>query len=202
MKNYTILVLVLGLLASTSHQATIGVRNLLKSPALEFLRVHHFEFIYSDRGTGSDRDLSIWRPDEYPLEYHSVGDLPVPGYDVPPTTGYVVRELEEGALAKPVRYDLVWKDNGSGGVFDVKFWWPVPPEGYICIGDVAVASYVLDPSTNWIRCLREDLVGTANSRLIWNDKGSGADKDVSVWEAVPSEEETFPVETMIAVKGY
>jgi hypothetical protein len=151
-----------------------------------------YEFAWDDRGTGSRRDVSMWLPrpqgDLFPLGSHAeprYGDvngkraslLVGPNPNTKPSTPVV---------ARPSDYTLIWTDKGSGGGHDGSFWRPVAPAGYQSLGDVAVLNYN-KPSVNLIWCVRADLVGQGRflATSIWDEAGSGADKDTSCWAITP-----------------
>jgi Ricin-type beta-trefoil lectin domain-like/Vacuolar protein sorting-associated protein 62 len=166
-------------------------QNLYVQPA------SRFTWIYDDAGTGADHDISIWRPDlsQYP-GYYSLGDVAMPSHGAPPRASFVVKG-DGDLLAQPVDYTSVWADHGSGGKFDVTFWEPVAPAGYTCLGHVAVGGYY-KPSTDLMRCIKSAYVLSANSAKIWDDAGSGATDDVSVWEATTKSYRSLPTSTFIS----
>ncbi|MFT5834712.1 MAG: hypothetical protein ACI97N_002352 [Cognaticolwellia sp.] len=147
---------------------------------VDVLQVNSFNHVYSDKGTGSDVDLSTWSP-VVPEGFLAVGHLAKNGYDAPTSSIMVVQSLVKGAVAYPTGYRLVWKDTGSGGNQDGAFWEPIPPAGYVAMGTVVTASYTQPPLTAVV-CILSDLTARINiGNLIWNDKGSGADRDLSLW---------------------
>jgi hypothetical protein len=147
---------------------------------IDLMEITSFDHIYSDKGTGANFDLSTWAP-VVPSGFSALGDLAKNGFETPTTSIIVVKGLVDGAVAYPTGYRLVWKDTGSGGDQDGAFWEPVAPAGYVAMGTVVTASYTQPPLTA-VLCIHEDLMVKANiGDLIWNDKASGADKDVSLW---------------------
>lgn len=94
--------------------------------------------------------------------------------------------IYDPAVASPVDYTLLWTDAGSGADADGSFWRPVPPSGYISLGDVAGVGRS-KPGVNEVWCVRADLVsdGVYPEGSVWDDGGSGADADGSFWEVVP-----------------
>jgi hypothetical protein len=147
---------------------------------IDIVEVSSFTHVYSDRGTGSDMDLSTWAP-VVPKGFSAVGHLAKNGFEKPTTSMYVVKSIVKGAVAYPTGYRLVWKDTGSGGDQDGAFWEPIAPAGYVAMGTVVTASYTQPPLTAVI-CVLADLTEKTNiGDLIWSDKGSGADKDLSLW---------------------
>jgi hypothetical protein len=177
-KILSICLLMLGqLLITPSAKAQTG--------AIEVQKVATFTHVYSDRGTGGDADLSTWAP-VVPSGFYAVGYLAKNGYNEPTTSVIVVKGLVNGAIAYPTGYRLVWTDKGSGGDQDGAFWEPIAPSGYIAMGTVVTASWTQPPLTAVV-CVRADLTALEKGLdWIWNDKGSGADKDLSLWEVKSS----------------
>ncbi|MCP4136016.1 MAG: Vps62-related protein [bacterium] len=125
-------------------------------------------------------------------------------HGITPKNVFAVRELEAGVLAKPLYYVKIWDDSGSGGSHDVKFWKPIPPSGYTCLGHVVIRSYSETPSTDLIRCVKSEYVSSASNRKVWDDSGSGADDDAGIWEAVPftGDEHGLPTNTFISRESH
>ncbi len=153
-----------------------------------------FHWLYDDYNTGAGNDVSVWRPNlgAYP-GYYSLGDVAMPAQGVAPKMTFVVSG-EGDVLARPVDYNWIWSDWGSGGSHDVSFWDPVPPAGYTCLGTVTVQGYG-KPSTDLIRCLKSEYVLPGNSSWVWNDAGSGADYDVGLWQTEAWDHRGLPVST-------
>lgn len=163
--------------------------------------VNGFDWIYDDRGTGANDDVSVWRPRSEPQAgYYSLGDVAMPERGRQPRVTFLVHG-DAGLLAPPVDYQAVWDDGGTGGTFDVAFWRPVAPPGYTCLGSVARLNYE-KPSTDLIRCVRSDYVLSAGAGWVWSDKGSGGRHDITVWEADPADHRILTTSTMVAQAGY
>ena len=82
-------------------------------------------------------------------------------------------------------YDLIWKDSGSGAKEDVSFWRPANNEyGFYLLGDVAVNSHG-EPQQKYalaVKALKASaLVKPTSYTLLWNDRGSGAYGDVTLY---------------------
>lgn len=143
--------------------------------------------IYNDQGTGAPISISVWRADRsYYSDYYSLGDVAMDSY-AQPATIYIV-SAEQDELMPPVDYIQVWNDTGSGGDQDGSFWQPVAPDGYVCLGHIAQNGYD-KPSTDLIRCVKSSLVRPATTWKVWDDTGSGADKDVAIWEVIPNDQD-------------
>jgi hypothetical protein len=157
--------------------------------ALELRYVEQFDPIWNDSGSGADYDGAFYKP-AVPPGYEVVGYYGQGDYGATRGAVAVVKALVPGALAQPTGYQAVWTDSGSGANRDGAFWRPIPPDGYVCLGDV-VTGYDFGqgyppPTPDAIRCVRREYTAPAKiDRAIWNDTGSGADGDVSVWHLVP-----------------
>ncbi len=175
MKNNS---LICGSLFALLHMQSAMATN--QAPLIE-IDIVQSNSIWNDSGSGADGDVSIWRPIASP-GYYPLGDVAIAGYTKPSTI--VVKGLDPGVLAKPTGYTRTWIDAGSGANADVAFWRPLPPSGYRCLGDVATNNHNNQPSTDLIRCVREDVTVATNSHKVWDDTGSGADNDISLFEVV------------------
>ncbi|MEU9015070.1 Vps62-related protein [Streptomyces sp. NPDC048479] len=143
-----------------------------------------FTKIYDDSGTGADDDVAVWRPDLGNMPgYHSLGDVAMNVHDRAPANAFVVKGPKD-ALEPPTDYQLIWSDHGSGGDQDGSLWQPIAPPGYTCLGGVAAHGYS-KPSTDVVRCIKTVYTAPGTPRKVWDDEGSGAEMDVSIWEAAP-----------------
>lgn len=165
--------------------------KIVFTPNLRCRYISSYKFIYTDRGSGGKYDLGVWRP-VCPEGWVSLGDLAVPSMseDQPKTPILIVEWDDKNPagdekgpyLAKPIRYDWVWDDQGSGAHCDCSFWRPIPPEGYVAMGFVANNNFGNPNDLNLIRCVRKDLVYPAKwVGHIYIDQGTGAKFDCGVW---------------------
>jgi hypothetical protein len=94
-----------------------------------------------------------------------------------------MRGTAKPALKPPVDYSFIWNDDDSGADLDGSCWRPVPPEGYVALGDVFVRNRSkppLDPPL--IMCVAKELVHEGQvGDLIYDDRDSGAKRDFSSW---------------------
>ncbi|MCK8657170.1 Vps62-related protein [Pseudomonas umsongensis] len=170
---------------------SIKCDNLLINYTTEFRR------IWDSSGSRSN-PAAFWRPTPNPEllpGYFPLGDVAATGHqDI--NEKRVVMVVCEGdqqsgdsskglALKPPIDFEQVWRDTGSGAKADCSIWRPIPPDGYVALGQVS--SNGRDrPSLNSVRCVRADLVAPSFiSDLIWNDKGSGAKQSFSAWGIYP-----------------
>ncbi|HRH44989.1 MAG TPA: Vps62-related protein, partial [Pyrinomonadaceae bacterium] len=141
--------------------------------------------IWNDSGSGADSNVSFWRPN-ITSGWSRVGHHISIGYRNPQGATMIVRPRTSGAIADPVDYILVWTDAGSGASQDGSVWRPVCRSGYQALGDVTNSGHA-KPATTEMVCVHESTLVNANpGNPIWNDAGSGANKDFGSWEIIPS----------------
>lgn len=169
--------------AAPNKTARVAVTN--GEPTLLVSTTSNYNWIYDDKGSGSDMDVTIYRPAPTTDGYFIIGDYAQGDYSSPTGSSLIVMAVNDNPssplLAAPVKYEQVWNDKKSGGDNDGSVWRPVAPDGYLALGFVANNGYDQPNIPNY-RCLRKDLVeDTTAGGLIWNDKGSGASMDVSLY---------------------
>lgn len=166
---------------------SLQYNDLLISFTSEFLP------LWSDKGSGAHKAVGLWRPSatsDALSSFFSLGDVAVDHYRNINQSKVVAlvsdaNKIDGTALRPPVDYQLVWHGEGTGARNNASIWRPLPPEGYVAMGLVFGVGYD-KPSRHAVRCVRVDLVGTAQvGDLIWNDKGSGSTNDISVWSTSP-----------------
>jgi hypothetical protein len=157
-----------------------------------------FRWRWDDRGSGADRDGSFFKAENLPEGFYRLGDLAVDGYprdnnreDVGRVNDCVLAIVKDRgggatpALAVPERLEIVYGDWGSGADRDGSFWRIIPPAGYVALGDICTWDYDA-PDKNDYRCVRKDLVVSAViDGTFWDDAGSGANQDVTLWALHP-----------------
>ena len=154
-------------------------------PAVELVYTDDFEWVANTpRQVPFGPYGAFYRP-VAPDGFHALGHYGqlrgeiVPALDAPCGWMFVARELEPGALAEPLDYELIGEPAS-----DCSFWKPIPPPGYVGLGFVAQAGSQ-KPDTDEIRCLREDLTAPGNlGKTI-----SQADGGYSVKQIVPEDED-------------
>ncbi|MBN1404855.1 MAG: Vps62-related protein [Opitutales bacterium] len=152
---------------------------------LKAILTSEFELIWNDRGSGASKDGAFWKP-KSTFDTLPIGSMAMSGYGDPDNKYAALCIGPDGrdskALAHPMKFDLIWADHGSGADRDGSCWRPIPPNGYVSMGDLFMNGYN-GPNLDSVWCVRQDLVEpTSIGELIWNDKGSGADKDFAAWE--------------------
>jgi hypothetical protein len=154
-------------------------------PIVNFVSINQFRLLYWDKGSGADMDGAFYRPIAGSHVF-IFGDYCQGNYNDP--TGSVIGVTVQNddpanpILKKPTGYSLVWSDKGSGADMDGSVWLPIAPTGYVALGAVSQTGYNT-PDIPELRCLRFDqVVAGSFGQLIWSDKGSGADMDLSCYE--------------------
>ncbi|MDW3646399.1 MAG: Vps62-related protein [Bacteroidia bacterium] len=178
------LIWVLSIAFTWMPNAFFAQQRTIKTDALELMFVTNFTNVYADHGTGADRDLSTWKA-TLPPGFSALGHYAKSGYGAPQTVMLAVRAIDPTALAFPTDYKFIYNDGGTGGDMDGSFWQPIPPPGYRALGTVTMRSHG-KPALNEVVCVRNDLTTYASvGKFIWNDGGSGGDRDVSLWQINP-----------------
>ncbi|CAL4059453.1 unnamed protein product, partial [Meganyctiphanes norvegica] len=142
--------------------------------------------MWYDKDSGADKDVSIWKVWNGQTGYYSIGDLVHNQWsNVRGRVAIMVSQRIPGILEKPASFNQVWTDAGSGALLDVAVWTMVPPAGYTCLGAVAVNSHsLIPPDRNKYACVKDSFVVSGKLIETWNSKGSGANKDISLWTVV------------------
>jgi Vacuolar protein sorting-associated protein 62/Insecticidal Crystal Toxin, P42 len=152
----------------------------LISNGLEITFVTDFNHIWNDGGSGAKDNVSCWEP-ILSNGFQALGHYAHNTYDAPKSVMVAVKGLKSGVVAYPTDYNRIWGDWGSGGRHDGSFWEPVPPQGYYALGSVVVSGYN-KPPLNKVVCIHQDYVESSSvAAKIWNDAGSGANEDVSIY---------------------
>ncbi|KAF9027294.1 FDS protein [Hymenopellis radicata] len=142
-----------------------------------------------DSGSGAKTDLASWSLD-VPEGWFTLGQSPSSKYDQAPTS-IIVNPLDGDALGDVAKWEKVWDDAGSGKPRDYSLWRGVAAnDNYLVIGGIFSTNQGYAPPTEeqarGIRSIRKDLVVMDTSVLVWNDAGSKAREDGSVWKTIGS----------------
>ena len=172
------------------------------SDQLEILTTWESTRIYTDSGTKAKEDLAVFSP-VIPSGYYMVGHFAQQDHStMMKGTVPLVKPLVDGAIKPPADFQQVWNDKKSGGHQDVSFWRVIPPPGYVAVGDVINLGY--NPPEDLKKtyaCISADLVVQGKiGPEIWNDKGSGAHEDGSMWAIQPITEGVTG--TFVVQSGY
>jgi hypothetical protein len=164
---------------------------------------------WSDKGSGADLDGFFFTPSAESSYYIIGGYASRKGDPNAKKCVISVRPSKSNPeetpelLVPPSDWSLIWTDKGSGADTDGSMWHGVPPgKGYKCLGSVAQKGYKKPVLSNY-RCVHSGLTKKIqNKSIVWTDKGSGADRDVTVFN-LPNSKSFFAVGRKInQVKTY
>ncbi|QDZ20283.1 vacuolar protein sorting-associated protein [Chloropicon primus] len=145
----------------------------------------NFELVWHSGNYASGNSsgvVSVWRA-RCPGGYYSLGDVVSYGTDPPPHHTLVGREGEyqgHSWLAKPLSFNLEWRDTKKGKSSPSAFWIPVPPEGYTALGCVVEVGNT-EPSKDSIRCVKTELLYETTTY------------DSPAWSGIASDKERWPL---------
>ena len=157
-----------------NHPADAATKTQEK---FEFVPVSEYDEVWNDSGSGANQDVSVWRP-RVPAGCHLIGMTAKNGHSRPTFSTLVIRAGGRD-IAPPERFELVWwQERGRR-----RFWcWrPIPPAGYVSLGDVGTTSDT-PPSHKDVACVALACLSPNRQPLgsqIWNDRGGGAPKDAA-----------------------
>ena len=146
----------------------------------EFIPVSEYDQVWDDSGSGAEQDVSVWRA-RVPAGCHLIG-MPAKNGHSPPKFSTLVIRAGGSDIAPPDRFQLIWwQERGKR-----RFWcWrPIPPPGYMSLGDVGTLSET-PPSRKDVVCVALGCLSPNRQplgRQIWNDRGGGAPKDAACFE--------------------
>ena len=179
----------LGLLRHSSQEPvrTVAPKG---QPYLLLGTTSNYSWLYNDGGSGADMDGTLWRSNPTDPNYYIIGDYAQGNYGNPTGPTIIVTAINDPnntLLRPPIDYRQIWNDHGSGGDHDGSVWYPVPPDNFVSMGFVGQRGYDKPSIANY-RCVHHSqVVNDQTGSLIWNDSGSGAHIDVSIYavQAVP-----------------
>ncbi|TGO92411.1 hypothetical protein BPOR_0003g00090 [Botrytis porri] len=160
--------------------------------------ISEYEWLWSDNGTGAARDDTFWHPKAQSGEFGgmrplgSVGTANYNNINKKQATLLVGATSNSSPTVKsPTGYTQIWISKGMGGKYDNSTWRPIPPLGYVSMGDVVFdcseTGWNTQPSTDKVWCLRADLAKRAvyDTASFWDDKKGAGNYDLSVWQILP-----------------
>merc|ERR1719244_245012 len=160
-----------------------GVICLAEPPALEYKFTNDYEWVWDDSGTGGYNDGSFWRAQQVD-GYCSIGDVAVNNHQTPAFNTVLVKSQKSGILVPPTGFNWVWTDSGSGGDHDVAIYTMIAPDNFYCLGAVTMPDYYSLPDANRYCCVHMDYVVWRSTEWIYDDSGTGADYDLTIYRSV------------------
>ena len=194
------------------------VEKIRKFGDLYLTYTNNYSYCYDDDGSGAVLNGGFWHPipPEHPdINFFALGSL---GINLKNYNNLNGEALEHASLcvgipkelsienneylAYPREYKRIWSDTGSHGRKDGSCWKPLAPKGYNALGCVFVEGYN-PPDINRIVCVKKGLTEEGViGELIWQDKGSGADKDLAVYSVNPPQSNSFSLNLLIAANTF
>ena len=146
------------------------------------------KLIWSDKGSGADLDGFFFTPSAESSYFIIGGYASRKGDPKSKKCVISVRQSKNNPeetpelLVPPSDWSLIWTDKGSGANTDGSMWNAVPPgKEYKCLGSIMQKGYKKPVLSNY-RCVHSGLTKKIqNKSIVWTDKGSGADRDVTVF---------------------
>ena len=174
------------------------------NPDIVYKYTDAYQLIWRDSASEAHMDGAVWRARNYQSEFCSLGDVVTGHHGVPEAKAVLVSKKKSDALVSPSSFSLVWTDAGSGANSDVAFYKMNAPSGYTCLGGVAVNSHSTKPDSSKYCCVKNEYVVRADTVHTWNDQGSGANSDLSLWAVIRAGGEVFGLDagTFVGVSGY
>lgn len=160
------------------------VKGISATPDVVYKYTDYYELVWKDTGSGGKLDGAIWRAKNYQSEYCSLGDVAEDNYGYPKTKTVLVTAKKTKALVSPTSFTQVWKDSGSGANWDGAVYTMNAPAGYTCLGGVGMRHHSNPPDSKKYCCVKNEYVVRGGVVQAWNDKGTGSDKDVSLWTVI------------------
>ena len=156
----------------------------------------HYSF--TDQGSLADKDLTTcWAVDRLPTDYAwwRIGSRATRGYGVPlPEHELVIcphPDYRGDPIAGLARYEVRWGRSGGGGLpgnwrhhIAQAMWAAIPYPGYISLSGFygPYNDHRIPPESMLQACvIPECVIQTEIGPEIWDDRGSGADADGSIW---------------------
>ncbi|CAH8391411.1 unnamed protein product [Eruca vesicaria subsp. sativa] len=180
---------------TTDNVQAVQPLNSVRS-GQRFEAVASFQLIWWNRGSGSQKKLSIWRPIiTEGMAYF--GDIAVSGYE-PPNSCVVLRDNgEQDILKAAVDFQLVGRVKKHRGVESISFWMPQAPPGFVSLGCVAYKGSAKPYDLTKLKCVRSDMV--AGDRFAEDSLWDTSDvwqrvEPFSIW-GIGNELKTFIVRT-------
>jgi len=140
---------------------------------------------YDDRGSGAGGNFACFNPNlsgpQLDAGYTMVASIPSNVY-YGIKSGSVFKPKNETLFSYPNDFEPIWQDGGSGGDNDGSFWKPHCPLGYYALGHYCQKGYD-KPDLRSMKCVHLSLVEECTSKLIWTDKGSGAEEDGAAYKS-------------------
>lgn len=176
-------------------------------PWLQLAITDNMVLIGNDAHSGADDDLETWLPAYGKSNWIGQSGQGNYGTNYTGTGGAVVTALSQFALRPPASWNMIWEDSTRSDYYGC--WQPVAPVGYVALGHLMrlrcdSGGPPTASDSAGLMCVHKSLVRKANlGDVIWDDAGSGADRDVTLFQVVPVDStKAYAADTLIGVPNY
>lgn len=155
-------------------------------------QISTFTKVWATHEGGQDnRGATFFKPTQIPTGFHMLGCYCQPNNK--PLFGWVLAgKDDDGVLAKPVDYILVWSSDslninqdGHGYI-----WLPIAPQGYVAVGHT-ITNSPIKPSLDEMRCVRSDLTEPCEEdNWIWGTAESSNASGLNIHAPRPLNKDT------------
>jgi hypothetical protein len=141
----------------------------LRAQEVELFFTDQTDLSWNDVGSGAHGNVGFWSP-RIPAGqgYVIFGQTGRPNYETQGGMTVAKAAPASTAFANPTGYYRIWTSSSTGSDQNGYFWRPVPPAGYVSMGDVVTGTDNA-PSLTAVVCVRSDLVVPASiGAQLWN----------------------------------
>jgi len=95
----------------------------------------------------------------------------------------IFAKINDEIVKAPIDFEKIWDSYNAKGK-KISIWRPIPPTGYVALGDVLNNSYE-KPLLTSVMCVNKNYVKLYEEKNypIWNDVGSETEKHISTWKS-------------------
>ena len=102
-----------------------------------------------------------------------------------PTKYTLLVKWNGNTVVHPSSFASVWADHGSGGDHDVEVYRMNAPDGYSCLGGVAMETYNEVPDAEHYCCIKNNYLVNGQWQKLYDSSGTGVSAPLSLWETLP-----------------
>ena len=127
--------------------------------------IHSVDTLHSNAFPGTSMPYSFWKVRIFQHDFCSVGDIfvrKVTPNGEPSLKHVVLKEIKEGALARPAGFNLEFSSQKSGSKDYIQVYSMVAPEGYGCLGSVVMKGRDGQPERTQYCCVKTEYLIDGN----------------------------------------
>ena len=179
----------------------------IMAPKLQVKQIAPTVRVWTDSGSGADKDGSFWTASEIQLQndFKLLGEISCIGsYSNACHSMILVQDSKESILVEPVRTEVIWTNEGSDADSDLTIYRLFPPsDQYKCLGGAVVASSTFQPDlSKYNRCVKvEYLKDVGLDAISWDARRSGAWRSFAAYNIAVTNQ-TVAIGTFYGVDNY